>query len=103
MEKNAMAISITVDPPTGNITVDPTVANFHPGDMVIWNVVNGTSLTISFKTNSPFTQVQLQGPGNVEKGIPQNSPLGLRYHYSVNAVVGGKTYVVPGCPEIVIE
>ncbi len=96
-----MPISITVDPPTGNITVDPTLANFHPGDLVAWNVVNGTSLTISFKNSSPFDMV-LQGPGNVEKGIPLNSPKGQSYHYGVSATVGGNIYVIPGCPEIVV-
>jgi|GEM_PF-6328908 len=98
-----MPITITVDPSTRNITVDPTVANFHPGDLVTWAVTNGSSLTLTFKNSSPFSQNQLQGPGNVEQGIPQNSPLGVRYHYGVNAIVGGTSYVIPGCPEIVIE
>jgi len=99
-----MAITITVDPLTNNITVDPTVANFHPGEVVKWIVTSGTSLTISFKTASPFGgPMDLPGPGSVEQGIPLSSPRNVRYHYALTATVGGANYVIPGCPEIVIE
>lgn len=99
-----MAISITVDASNGDITVAPTVAHFHPGAMVNWIVTSGTSLTISFKNTSPFgSQLQFQGPGSVEQGIPQNSPTNVRYHYALTARVGNTDYVIPGCPEIVIE
>jgi len=104
MEKNAMAITITVNPSNGDITVDPTVAHFHPEAMVNWIVTSGTSLTISFKNSSPFgAQLQFQGPGSVEQGIPLNSPKNVRYHYALTATVGNTNYVIPGCPEIVIE
>ena len=105
-------ITITVVTPlagfagnVGNITVDPTLANFHPGDLVKWNLANatGTKLTISFKTNSPFDAMVLTGVNTIEKGIPAGSPLGVRYHYSVVATVGGTDYVIPGCPEIIVQ
>jgi len=96
-------ISIKTDSTSGSITVDPTVACVHPSDLIQWGVVSGTSLTISFKNSSPFDQVQLQGPGSVEKGIPADSPLGERYHYSLTAIVGNTTFVIPGCPEIVVQ
>src|SRR5262249_4305945 len=94
-------ISITVDTNSGDITVAPTVANCQPGDMVLWT--GGTSLTIKFKAGAPFSESPLTGPGSVEKGIPLASPAGgVRYHYALTVTVGGKDYVIPGCPEIVV-
>jgi|SRR5215510_5414418 len=95
-------ISITVDPPTRNITVAPTVANCLPEDTVAWTVAGGTSLKLDFSKGTPFDLPLLEGPGAVQRGIPPTSPKGIRYHYALTATVGGKDYVIPGCPEIVV-
>jgi len=101
-------IQISGDPVTNNITVDPTVANYHQGDLVQWEAVNGTSLTLSFtKNNNPLFDVQTingtAGAGLVtaERRILAAAALG-RYHYSLTVTIGTTTYTIPGCPEIVI-
>ncbi len=98
-----MPITITVDPPTGNITVDPSIAYFLKGAVVQWQLTNSpTSLTVSFKAGTPFNAQQLRGStGSVESGILMDAATGV-YHYAVSALVGDKIYAIPGCPEIVV-
>lgn len=102
------AIQISGDPNTKNITVDPTVGNYHQGDLVQWAAANGTSLTLDFSKNnsSPFDVVQIVGAaggGSVtaERRILANAALG-RYHYSLTVTINGATFTIPGCPELVI-
>lgn len=97
-----MAIAITVDPASNNITVAPTAAYFHPGDQVTWES-NAQSLTLTFKDTSPFDTMQVTGGAAANAQIPANSPKGCTYHYSVAALVNGTIYVIPGCPEIVVQ
>ena len=50
-----MPIHIFVDPVARNITVSPTLANYRVGDVVQWEAIGGTSLTLSFvKDGTPF-------------------------------------------------
>ncbi len=99
-----MPISITVDSVTGTITVAPTPASFKGGDIVQWSVLGGgcTGLTISFTHGTPFSTPQLSASsGAVEGGIlPGAASVG--YGYTVSAVVGGKLYVTPMEPEIIV-
>ena len=96
-----MSISITVDTGTGNMTVAPSAAYFAPLDTVMWQLQNGTSLTIAFKDQSPFSVHQLRGGASLEASILTDAK-GV-YHYSVSALVDGKIYTIPGCPEIIVQ
>ena len=97
-----MAIAITVDTASNNITVAPTAAYFHPGDTISWES-NASSLTLTFKDTSPFDTMQVTGGAAAQATVPANSPKGCTYHYSVAALVNGTIYVIPGCPEIIIQ
>ena len=103
-----MAIQISGDPVTNNITVAPTVANYHQGDLVQWEAVGGTSLTLYFTKadGTPFdvdTIVGVAGAGTAtaERKILLTAAK-QRYHYRLTATIGGTNYNIPGCPEIVI-
>src|SRR5262249_49874557 len=104
-KEDAMPITITADAATGNITVDPTVANYHAGDLVQWQAVNGSSLTLTFvKDGTPFDVATVQagtGTGAAERRILSNAPKG-RYHYGLTTTISGTPFQIPGCPEIVV-
>jgi len=97
-----VAIAITVDTASNNITVAPTAANFHPRDQVNWES-NAQSLTLTFKDTSPLDTMQVTGGAAANAQIPANSPKGCTYHYSVAALVNGTIYVISGCPEIIVS
>src|SRR5260370_15243436 len=95
-------ISIRVNIDVGNITVDPSLVYASPGSSVAWTAQNGTSVTISFKNQTPFSTYQLRSQTNtLNAAMDPNVAKGI-YHYAV-AVMGtdGKIYTIPGCPEII--
>jgi len=97
-------ITITGDA-AGNITVAPTAAICHQGDLVQWNAPGGTSLTLSFKKGTPFDVAVIQsgaGTAAAERNVQQGAANG-RYPYSLTATINGTNYIIPGCPEIVIQ
>ena len=97
----ATTISIEVDFPTGNITVAPTLANDKRGEPVTFQTKNRASLTISFPAQSPFDEQQIRDPqGSVTRKI-----VGAKgsYHYNVAVLMDGRIFVIPGCPEIVVQ
>jgi hypothetical protein len=97
-----MPITITADTATGNITVAPTVANYHQGDPVQWQAVNGTSLSLSFtRDGTPFDVDNFSGAGTAERTILAAAAKG-RYHYSLKTTILGTNFEIPGCPEIVV-
>jgi len=100
-----MAIQITVDPVDGNITVAPTLANYKVGDLVQWEAVGGTSLTLSFvKDGTPFNVQPVSaaaGTGMAESRIAAGAT--GSYHYSVKTTTYGTVYQITSCPEIVVQ
>ena len=103
-----MAIQISGDPVTGNITVAPTVANYNKGDLVQWEAVGGTSLVLNFTkdTGSPFDVPTITGTAGTGSATAERTILGTAakgsYHYSLSATINGTPYTIPGCPEIVV-
>jgi hypothetical protein len=101
---NPTTITVSIDIETGNMTVDPTLAYVSANFGVTWHLVSGSSLTISFPNQSPFSQQQLRSD---TQDVPvteiSENAQGV-YHYSVAAVgPNGKIYTIPGCPEIVVQ
>jgi hypothetical protein len=102
------AIQISGDPVTNNITVAPTVANYHQGDLVQWQAVGGTSLTLNFTkgTGTPFDVSTINGTSGGGSATAERQILATaakqRYHYSLTVTIGTTTYTIPGCPEIVV-
>ncbi|HEX4802187.1 MAG TPA: hypothetical protein VFV14_01680, partial [Myxococcaceae bacterium] len=96
------------DPGTGNITVAPTVANYQQGDLVQWEAVGGTSLTLSFTkgNGTPFDVDTIVGTAGGGTATAERTILTTAakqsYHYSLKAKIGGKDYTIQGCPEIVV-
>jgi plastocyanin len=97
-------ISISVNIDVGNVTVDPSLVYASPGSSVAWTAKNGTSLTISFKNQSPFSTYQLRSQSNTLSATMDQSTAKGIYHYAV-AIMGtdGKIYTIPGCPEIIVQ
>jgi len=101
-----MTIQITVDPVSRNITVSPTVANFRVGEVVQWEAIGGTSLTLSFVGNRTPLDVPTvsAAPGTGTTGVRKIAPGAAgRYHYGLTTTIWGKNYQITGCPEIVVS
>ena len=99
-----MPIQITVDPVSANITVTPTLANYKVGDVVQWEAVGGTSLTLTFvKDGTPFdvpTVSAAAGTGTAERRIVAGAS--GSYRYGLTTTIWGTNYQITGCPEIVV-
>jgi len=100
-----MPIHIFVDPVARNITVSPTLANYRAGDVVQWEAIGGTSLTLSFvKDGTPFNGPAVSAAaatGKAESRITSGVS-GRHYRYSLTTTIWGKNYQITGCPEIVV-
>ncbi len=99
-----LSISISVNTETGSMTVDPSMGYSSPGDTLAWQATNGTSVTISFKDQSPFNTFQLRSQTNsLNAAMASNVARGI-YHYVVSVLANdGKIYTIPGCPEIIVQ
>jgi len=103
-----MAIQISVDTLSNNITVAPTLANYNRGDIVQWEAVGASSLVLNFTkgTGTPFDEPTITGTAGAGSATAEKPILAAAasasYHYSLTVTIGGQNYTIPGCPEIVV-
>jgi len=100
-----MAIQISGDPVSNNITVAPTVANYNRGDVVQWEAVGGTNLTLNFtkSAGTPFNSSVINGAAGTAESPMLAAAAPGSYHYSLTVMINGQNYTIPGCPEIVVS
>lgn len=121
---NTIRILVDVKPASAqgcddDITVTPTQAHACVGDTIVWSLRVPGTLTLDFdesydpqrkinhptlhnpKTSAPF-EVATVAQGDSPKVLPSAEKNGV-YTYAVRGNANGKDFVIPGCPEIIIQ